>query len=93
MPLSAAGSALVAGSSQESTMQAQQAQPQTQSIRVLRAFYYQGKPTKVDEILDLPRLFALELQAAKKVEFVQQKAEEKPEPKKAETKTTQKAFI
>ena len=97
MPLSAAGSALVAGSSQESTMQAQQKQPQTASVRVVRAFYLNGKPTKVNETIDVPRLLALELKAANKVEIVavkaEPKAEEKPEAKKTEAKAAQKAFI
>jgi hypothetical protein len=87
MPLSAAGSALVAGSSQEKDMQAQQNQPKTSSVRVLRAFYFNGKPVKVNETLDLPRLFALEMRAAHKVEIIEAKPETKPEPVKAEPRT------
>ena len=86
MVLSAAGSALVAGSFQEKDMQAQQAQPQTLSTRVLRAFYFNGKPVKKDETIELPRLFALEMKAAHKVEIIQPKAEVKPEPVKAEAR-------
>ena len=70
-------------------MQAQQQQPQTTSVRVVRAFYLNGKPTKVNETIDVPRLLALELKAANKVEIVATKAEpkveEKLEPKKAES--------
>lgn len=94
MPLSAAGSALVAGSSQESTMQAQQQQqPQVVNARVLRSFYFGGKATKVGDILELPRVFALEMRAAHKVEFVQPKAEASPEPKKPEARAPQKGLV
>jgi len=65
--------------------QQQQQQPQTTSVRVVRAFYLNGKPTKVNETIDVPRLLALELKAANKVEIVQPKVEEKLEPKKAES--------
>jgi len=85
MVLSAADSALVAGSSQEGNMQAQQAQPQVQSARVIRSFYFNGKPTKVGETIELPRFFALEMKAANKVAIIAPKLEEKPEPKKPES--------
>ena len=48
-------------------MQAQTTQPQTLSVRVLRPFYFGGKPTKVNETIDLPRIFAQEMKAAHKV--------------------------
>jgi hypothetical protein len=63
MTLTAAGSALVAGSVLENTMQ-------TKRVRVLRAFMYNREPTKVDSILELPLPFALEVIAAKKAEAI-----------------------
>jgi hypothetical protein len=70
--LLAAGSALVAGSHLEKDMQ-------TQSVRVVRAFYYQGKPTKVGTMVELPKVFAKEMIAARKAEEVEAaKAVEKP---------------
>ena len=72
MALLAAGSALVAGSHLEKDMQ-------TQSVRVVRAFYYQGKPTKVGTLVELPKVFAKEMIAAKKAEEVEAaKAVDKP---------------
>jgi hypothetical protein len=62
--LLAAGSALVAGSHLEKDMQ-------TQSVRVVRAFYYQGKPTKVGTMVELPKVFAKEMIAARKAEEVE----------------------
>lgn len=38
------------------------------TVRVLRAFYFKGKPTRIGETLDLPNVFALEMIAAKKAE-------------------------
>jgi hypothetical protein len=93
MPLTAAGSALVAGSSQEKDMQAQPQQPKTSSVRVLRAFYFNGKPVKVNETLDLPRLFAIEMVAAHKVELIEPKGEDRPEAKKPEVRAGQKALV
>lgn len=42
------------------------AQPQTLWGVVERAFYFQGKPLEKGKKCELPRLFALEMQAAKK---------------------------
>lgn len=97
-PLTVEGaSALVPGGggalTKEIIMQAQQKQPQMQSVRIVRAFYFNGKPTKVGETIELPRLFALEMKAAHKVEIVAAKAEDKPEPKKAEARAGQKALV
>jgi len=77
MALLAAGSALVAGSHLENIMQ-------TKKGRVLRAFYYQGKPTKVNETVELPRVFALEMASAHKLELIE-------DPKPEETKALPKA--
>lgn len=43
-----------------------QQQPAQLRIRVERAFYHQGKPTKVGDELTLPRMVALELIATNK---------------------------
>jgi hypothetical protein len=95
MALSAAGSALVAGSFQENDMQAQQQQPQIRSARVLRPFYFNGKPTKVGETIELPRIFALEMKAAHKVELIEVKTQDKPqhEKEKVEARPGQKALV
>jgi hypothetical protein len=77
MALLAAESALVAGSAGRKDMQIQ-----NRTVRVLRAFFIHGKPTKVGDVLELPKLFALEMHAAKKVEFVEPKAEDKPKAEK-----------
>ena len=77
MALLAAGSPLVAGSSQEKDML--QAPPKTARARVLRAFYIGGKATSVGAVVELPRVFALEMAAAKKVELL-------PEPKAEDMK-------
>lgn len=56
---------------------------QTKTVRVERAFFYAGKPTKVGEVLPLPHVFALEMIAAHKASAVQEKEEPKKEdPKK-----------
>lgn len=74
--LSAAGSALVAGSVLEESMK-------TRTVRVLRAFFIDRNPVKVGAVLDLPETFALELIAAKKAEPAE-KPEEKPAEKPAD---------
>lgn len=61
MALLASGSALVAGSVLEIPMQ-------TRYVRVLRAFYYNGEPTKVGAIVEVPAVFGAELIASKKAE-------------------------
>jgi len=73
MALTAAGSALVAGSSQENTMQVQ-----SQEVRVLRAFYFKGEPQKVGTKVTLPKILAIEVRAANKAEFVDEKTETAP---------------
>lgn len=57
---------------------AKAAPPRMKRIRVLRAFYWQGKPTVVSDELEVPALFAAELVAAHKAEFIQPAAP--PEP-------------
>lgn len=64
MALLAAGSVLVAGSHSENIMQ-------TKKGRVLRAFYYQGKATKVEQVVELPAIFAREMEAAGKLELIE----------------------
>jgi hypothetical protein len=63
MALTAAGSALVAGSTQENHMQLQ-----VTKVRVVRAFYFDKKPTTVGTVVELPKIFASEMIAAKKAE-------------------------
>jgi hypothetical protein len=61
------------------------AQPTTLKVRVLRAFYFSGKSIAVKTELELPRLFALEMQAANKVELVKEEAPPPAaQPKQAE---------
>lgn len=57
---------------------------QTKTVRVLRAFYFNKKPTRVDEILDLPYVFALEMIAAHKAVPTERSIPQKPEPQKSE---------
>ncbi len=54
---------------------------QTKTVRVLRAFYFNSKPTKVGDVLDLPHVFALEMIAAHKAESAEKPKEvvNKPE--------------
>lgn len=56
---------------------------QTKTVRVERAFFYAGKPTKVGDVIDLPHVFALEMIAAHKATAFdkQEKREDEP-PKK-----------
>ena len=61
MALLASGSALVAGSVLETSMQ-------TRHVRVVRAFYFNGEPTKVGAIVEVPSVFGAELIASKKAE-------------------------
>lgn len=42
---------------------------QTKHVRVVRAFFYNGKPTVVDSVVELPSVFAAEMVAAKKAEW------------------------
>jgi len=85
MPLLAAGSPLVAGGVfPEGTME-------MKTVRVVRAFYYQGKSLAVDTVVDLPKLFAAEMCAANKaVAHVrpapEAKSDTRPEPKREEKK-------
>ena len=62
--------------------QPQQQQPKTLNVRVLRPFYFEGKPTKVDQTITLPRVFALEMKAANKAEIIADESPRKPEPAK-----------
>ena len=45
-------------------------------VRVVRAFYYERKPVKVGEVVELPHIFALEVCASNKAVMV----EDTPEP-------------
>jgi hypothetical protein len=63
----------------------------TQQVRVDRAFYLDGKPTKVGEEIEVPYLLAVELRACNKATFIEPKAPaaevkaaKAPEPKAAE---------
>lgn len=53
-------------------MQQQQppAPPKTVKVKVVRPFYYQGKPVEKDAIVELPRVFAMEMRDAKKAELL-----------------------
>ena len=42
----------------------------TKTVRVTRAFFYQGKPLKLGDTLDVPATFAAELIASRKAEAV-----------------------
>lgn len=41
---------------------------QTRQVRVLRAFYFNGAPTKVGDVIEVSAIFGTELIAAKKAE-------------------------
>jgi len=64
------------------------AQPQTLWGVVERAFYFQGKPLQKGSKCELPRLFALEMQAAKKFTVSAEPVTEQPKadvrPRKGE---------
>lgn len=76
MPLTSENAcALVGGAvpSKETDMKAQQpaTQPATVRVRVLRAFQdHRGKVLDKESETDLPRLFALEMQAANKAKII-----------------------
>lgn len=57
---------------ERNAMQQQQApaQPKTLRVKVMRPFYYQSEPIEKNAIVELPRVFALEMIAAKKAEAV-----------------------
>ena len=74
-------------------MQAQSTQPKVQSVRVTRAFYLNGKPTKVNETIELPRILALEMKAANKVEFIEAKQEPAVEAKKPDAPRESRRMI
>lgn len=85
-PLTTAdSSALVSGGmpSMENTMRAPQpnAQPTVLRVKVLRAFQdHRRQTTKVDSEIELPRLFALEMRAANKVQILPEQAPAAPPP-------------
>lgn len=58
---------------EKKAMQAQQtpAQPKTLKVKVVRSFYYQGKPIEKDAIVELPRVFAMEMRDAKKATVIE----------------------
>lgn len=73
-------------------MQAQQARAQPQTARVLRAFYFDGKAVPVGETIELPRIFALEMKAANKIEFIDPpKVDDKSASQKTESR--QRAIV
>lgn len=78
MVLLATGSPLVAGSTQP-----QGEAMQTKQAKVLRPFFYKRSALKVGDVLVLPAPFAIEMEAAKKIEFI-----DPPSPKE-ETKTSE----
>jgi hypothetical protein len=57
------------------------AQPAALKVRVLRSFYYQGKPIEKGAEVTLPRAFALEMKAASKLQILEEPAA--PAPKDA----------
>ncbi len=50
--------------------------PEKQSVRVERPFYFNGKPTQVGQVIELPSIFAREMIAAKKAAALAAKAQE-----------------
>jgi hypothetical protein len=64
----ASGSVLVAGAQQENPMALQ-----VQKVRVLRAFFYQGKTQAVGDTPMLPKVFALEMKSANKCVLLEDK--------------------
>jgi hypothetical protein len=88
-----AASALVAGgdarATQETGMQPQKpAQPETLKVHVLRSFQdHQRKVLEKGVTATLPRLFALEMKAANKVEFVEDAPAPAPTPPAKEEKS------
>ena len=85
MPATAAEAlALVAGARKPSE---EQMDPQTKTVRVVRAFYYGGKLLPVGKTAELPVVFAAEMRAANKVEFTSSAPPPKTEPtKRSESK-------
>ena len=70
MPLTAAGSALVGGTTQAQAKDTTMEKTTTRSVRVLRAFTAGGKMHKVDSVIEIDMRFAAEMRNANKVEFV-----------------------
>lgn len=70
MALTAAGSALVAGSSMEKSMEKSM---QIQHVKVVRAFYFNKELWPVGKEDDMPKNFALDMRASNKVEFIEPK--------------------
>ena len=58
----------------------QATQPKTLRVKVLRSFYYQGKPVEKDAIVELPRVFAMEMRDARKALVVVEAAGAQIEP-------------
>ena len=46
-------------------------------VRVLRPFYFERKTQEVDRVMNLPKIFALEMAAARKVEIMPAEEESK----------------
>ena len=65
-----------------------EAPPETLTGKALRSFYFQGKVLEAGKACELPRIFALEMQAARKFEVSTnppaQAEAPKPEPIKAD---------
>ena len=58
-------------------------QLQETEVRVVRAFYYNKRPTVVGAKVKLPKVFAAEMVAARKAEFVDPEPEQAPATEKA----------
>lgn len=81
---SGSGSALVAGSARPLETNMAKQIPQTQKVRVMRAFYFDRKLLEVGQVLDLPTLFAREVEASHKAEILPEAPPTaKPEPSSA----------
>ncbi len=84
MAMTAAGSALVAANHKETDMS-------TRTVRVVRGFLYQGKPIKAGVEMELSDVFAREMRAAGKVEFIEAAPAEKSSTAKNEKKESSHA--
>ena len=60
-----------------------------EKIKVLRPFILNGSPTKVGDVIEVPKVFAIELRTAKKAEKYEEPAKE-PEAKPVSKATAPK---
>lgn len=63
---------------------------QNLTVKVIKSFYFQGKATKVGDVIPLPRVFALEMMAANKALKAPEKPVKPKEPEKAPEKSESK---